>query len=85
MIVKQKLDNCENHGLQYSWKVFELHQKWGDGRKLVNGSSFPPTETPIREKLLPLIMKQTTHIRKCQNCLREELFEMEEVRKWVVK
>jgi hypothetical protein len=84
MIIEQKFDNCENHGLQHSWKVFELRPRWGDECKLVDGSSYP-TEIPIREEPFPFIKKETTHVRKCQNCTLEEFFENEEVRKWVRK
>jgi len=85
MIKEQKFDDCENHGLQHAWKVFEKSQRWNDECKLVDSGSSYPTETPIREEPYPFLKKQTTHIRKCQNCLQEESFEVEEVKKWIRK
>lgn len=84
MIVEQKFDNCENHELHHSWKVFEIRQSWNESL-LCKDNCSPSIETPIREEPSPFLRKETTHVRKCQNCLREELFEIEEVRKWVIK
>jgi len=69
MIKEQKFDDCENHGLQHAWKVFELHRGWNGECKVIDGSSCP-TENPVKEGPSPFVIKETTHTRKCQNCLQ---------------
>ena len=84
MIVEQKFDNCENHGLQHAWKVFEINN-WRECSAEMLNSCSPPIETPVREDPIPFIRKEMTRIRRCQNCTRGELFETESVGKWVRK
>jgi hypothetical protein len=85
MIVEQKFDDCENHGFQHAWKIFEVNN-WRRGEEvLMSNTCSPPPEFPIREDPSPFLRKETTHVRRCQNCTREELFEVSEVRKWVRK
>lgn len=84
MIKEQKFDNCENHGLQHAWKVFEIRgSNYGGDCILADSKYNPPTEVPAQEYPPSYLKKATTHTRKCQNCEIKEMFEIEEVGQWV--
>ena len=84
MIAEQKFDDCENHGLQHSWKIFEIREYYhSSGFSISTSEIGHKTEVLAQEIPSPFLRKKTSHTRKCQNCKRRELFETEEVGKWV--
>jgi hypothetical protein len=86
MIVEQKFDDCENHGLQHAWGLFKFsYADYGGNGATIAGNYPGPVEVPVTNEPIPFLKKLTTYSRKCKNCLREELFETESVGKWVRK
>jgi hypothetical protein len=85
MLVEQKFDDCENHGLQHAWKIFEIIVAHYSGGSISSSSVSGKIEVPVPEVPIPFLRNRTSHSRKCQNCMREEHFEVEEAGKWVRK
>lgn len=85
MIVEQKFDDCKNHGLHHAWKIFEMRSYSDIGCSVSGLHISGQYEHPIPEDPISFLRKRTSHTRKCQNCKRAKLFEIEEVGKWVRK
>lgn len=50
MLVEQKFDDCENHGLQHAWKIFEIIVAHYSGGSISSSSVSGKIEVPVPDR-----------------------------------